>query len=555
MAPAAISVAAPRTATRRPAATGRRPDRGLRGERRDRRRRVRPYWLRHRGVTKGDDMDGDRFDQWVRILGGGASRRTLLKRAAGAAGAGLLAFLGAGDADAAGPCQVCHRGTCKPRNEGRSCADCGFCHSGVCVASPTSVCGNCANCNAATLKCEAINEGNGCGTCGVCANGKCAKVDVCDDCSKCKRSGRGRGITYDCASRCGEGKDCCPGGRCISEDTCCEGYKRCPHGGCCPEAQECTAQGCCDPPSGEEVCGTGDDTICCRGLTKCCRIGEFLHCCPEDAECCGETCCAEGQACCDGKCKTPEECCKDCGPCEKCDRSDPPNVTCKPDPVKEGTTCGALACGSRCKDGTCTPIKKGETCPDGHPCCGQLCCDGECLPDGSCCMRGGFFAAEASVCCPAGPPCGDGAAARCCDDGETCCAGLCKDRCGECPDHLVCGDACCVQGETCTSDGCCLRSHRCPASGLLPEGLAGVLCCAGPGLCGGLDVAVAVCCAAGEEICRNGCCPTGTICDNRCRDELGEGVGCCRAPGPDPVPAVCERFGCSAPVPGRMSGG
>lgn len=355
--------------------------------------------------------------------------------------------------------------------------------------------------------------------------------------------------------------------------------RRQPNGTRCGECGVCRNQTCVVDPSvhcdGCQRCSS--PTMTCKPTNDACAVCEK---CERDggAYRCKRLNCGERTHCCNHRCIPKEVCCtdRDCPECGRCERGN-----CKPNPAKNGQKCGTSGC-EVCKNGKCEPqidnagcfdrnglCCRGVCCAPGKSCCGGTCCtDGLCVGD-VCCDFGGasLSAAEAEVCCPFGPPCGEGNAAKCCQEGETCCDGICcpegktcaDEVCGGCPQGetpcggdccdigtVCCNGVCCKHLESCSLDGCCLTANRCPNVGL-PEFAR---CCAAPDLCfwdGGTTVA---CCPGpggdnGTGVpCSYGCCATGLICDNSCKDFPADGDDCCHVPGLNPVPLICENLQC-----------
>lgn len=492
-------------------------------------------------------MEGRRFDRWTRTLAANRSRRGLLRGLVGTAVASVFAA-GVEEAEAAGGCQRCRKGTCTPRTDGTLCGNCGVCASGVCVAN-ASRCGSCKSCNATTFHCDSRPDDTACGDCGTCHGGRCrANKDKCAHCASCKADGG----NYTCKSRCTHGDRCCEDGRCVAANECCTDKD-------CPECAKC-AGGTCTADSARQGTDCGGSTCKACDNGRCVTKPNNTNC--PGGLCCGGACHA-GAACCD------DDGCPECGTCVNfaCDRT-----------AKNGQTCGTTPACRVCADGQCVALADGSACQGvigtccsavccvgNQSCCKGQCCDGTCIPGFGCCSFHAFAAADVSLCCQFGPPCGEGNAAHCCKEGETCCSGICcpagktcaDEECGGCAQgetacggkccaigHECCNGTCCDHLESCSLDGCCSVDSRCPNVGL-PEFAR---CCSGPNHCfwdGGTTVA---CCEGstgeGEVVCSYGCCPDGTICDNRCKDFLGDGVDCCHPPGPDPIPAFCENMQC-----------
>ncbi len=445
-------------------------------------------------------MDERRFDNWTRRLAADSSRRGFVKMLAGGVAGALLHLFDRESAEAASGSLL--RGRALPAAALSS--DCAG-------AELYQRCGGCGNCAPTGRKSFFGRDLLGCRANHVFCIPSSSTDDSCPACDPAT-------LTCTAGRKCGPCEKCYGNTGCYYERTGRDGQ-------------------CVDPATAP----------CMRATGKCGCDDPLIFC---DPDCVDPK--SDRKHC--GRCNKPCGRCEKClaGRCVRCDRG---CERCN-DKGDCESTCTS-PCFTVCQGGKCIePTPKICVCEgqdDGGPPTAKrillpvVAAQGEDTAGAKPCGEG-----DAQQCCAPEACCGEGARARCCAPGQECCAGLCKDNCEECPEHLICGDACCVQGEFCTSDGCCPLANRCPNAGFPPEGIAGVLCCAGPGLCGGPDVAVALCCGAGEEICRNGCCPSGTICDGSCANELGEGVGCCHVPNDA---GFCADAGCSAPVPGRTAGG
>jgi hypothetical protein len=264
------------------------------------------------------------------------------------------------------------------------------------------------------------------------------------------------------------------------------------------------------------------------------------------------------EKCCNHRCIPKNACCKhaDCGDCGKCE-----NRRCKNDPAKIGRKCGSGGCqvctsrgcdkqidnaGCFDRNGLCCD---GVCCAPGQSCCGHVCCqDGFCV-NGGCCAPGSGFAAAGDLCCPFGPPCGEGTNACCCAEGEECCRGECKRPEDCCPEENACGNDCCDQatGEICTSDGCCSFE-----AGEVPCGFGGDLatdavCCGGHEQCCTFGVDLQFCCPAADTCCFGDCCAPGLECNGDCFHQTGR--GCC----PPNYPELGGCGVCEAATPGRTA--
>jgi hypothetical protein len=250
------------------------------------------------------------------------------------------------------------------------------------------------------------------------------------------------------------------------------------------------------------TCRATDDA--CATCEKCERDGSEYRCKPLK--------CTDKQRCCNHRCISEDHCCtgRDCPECGTCERG-----RCRRAPETEGQRCGTRDC-HVCKNGECVNQTNNANCFDGNgqccdgvccaagkSCCGHSCCTtGLCLGD-VCCDPRGFSATGADICCPFGPPCGEGNNARCCQEGERCCEGRCQlgsCECGGGNDDFHCpDDTCCSLPEVCSNDGCCDLTTT-------------EWCCANPGYHGGncdgpcCDGETERCCG-NDSIGETWCCP------------------------------------------------
>jgi hypothetical protein len=414
-------------------------------------------------------MDGQRFDRWARAFAAASSRRGLIKGLAGTLVAGLVAA-DIEETEAANSCQRCDKkGRCVPKTDGTLCGQCGVCAGGQCVAGNAARCGPCKKCNTSTFHCDAQTNGTACGDCGSCKGGECQRRK--ERCSKCATCKQGTDRTYSCQSQCTE-CETCENGQCVAKD----------------DGTSCGANG-----------------LCCQGV------------CQSGVQCCTDAECGECSRCDDGQCNGA---------------------------IVEGKSCQNSDC-KECRNRQCVQRTDNHTCLNGRPgvCCHGECCQGNnptccggtcctvllCFGDVCCLPGSGFTAAGADLCCPFGPPCGEGNAARCCNEDQECCQGECKQLGECCPDENVCGDRCCTEGQTCCNGTCCdgpcdeAGDDCCPRL----QSCDDVCCDDGAECCGG------TCCAENELCCGTECCSTTctgpglTVC---CPDEFF----CVRSPFPDP---------------------
>jgi hypothetical protein len=365
-------------------------------------------------------------------------------------------------------------------------------------------CGPCQRCRNGT--CVPRRDGTLCGQCGKCAAGVCvANPARCGKCRVCNES------TFACNAQ-----DCGDCGVCVND--------------------------VCKPKSGRE----GQD--CGGSSCKVCDNGQCVAK-PQNAEC-------PGGLCCDGVCRAGAACCDDggcpeCGKCVNfaCDRTAKNGQTCGTTPschICDNGECVALGDGFACKGviGTCCA---GVCCIGDQVCCNGQCCDGTCIA--GCCIGGSSVsAADTDLCCPFGPPCGEGSNARCCNQDQECCQGECKAPEACCPEESVCGDACCSQEvlEVCTRDGCCAFERGEVACGPGSDPINDSLCCGSDEQCcpfGGEEFA---CCPESDVCCFGDCCPEGSRCIGDCFHQTGR--GCC--PGNYPE-GGCDA--CVAANPGRTN--
>jgi hypothetical protein len=357
-----------------------------------------------------------------------------------------------------------------------------------------------------------------------------------------------------------------------------------------PDGTPCGGCGVCK----NNVCVV-DPTFVCGGCLQC--DPRRLTCRPNDDRCTAcERCESDGtcknlkckEKCCNHRCIPKDACCKhaDCGECGLCDRG-----RCRNDPAKIGQKCGSSGCevctnrgcanqidnaGCFDRDGLCCD---GVCCPSGQSCCGRTCCAGVCV-DGICCAFGSAFtAAGTELCCPFGPPCGEGNAARCCGENQHCCesSGLCCDAGQEC-----CGTTCCSAGQHCCDgqcqvedcscgaeerrcpDGrCCDRQEFCTTDVCCNLATAQPCCkeldfltgeCAGPCCpyeteqCWGNEAETDFwCCPKGLPGYKDGCCPS----EKPIFTAGPDGIFCC--PDPPPGPGDEPEFCTQTPIPGRRS--
>lgn len=237
---------------------------------------------------EGARVDGQRFDDATRLLGAGASRRSVIKRMAGA-------LMGLGAAGVAG--RRASAGACL--GEGSSCnAEADAC----CAADGLS-------CIDSTCQLACVESGADCGgkSGAVCCTGLvCADNNTCVEppptCIEAGESCLLAGVTIGCCEGlvCGEGGLCvaacqAEGDPCKAPSDCCDGLV-CGAENTCEVVEVCAAEG--DACSADSDCCAG---ICCGGA---CRD---IACCIDDED--PNARCPEGTACFEGVCDPVEQTC------------------------------------------------------------------------------------------------------------------------------------------------------------------------------------------------------------------------------------------------------
>jgi hypothetical protein len=182
-----------------------------------------------RTSRRWDTMDGNRFDQWSKVLGAVRSRRTVMALALALEGGGLLS-LAQGKAA---------KKKCKPK-----CPECKKCKNGRCEKK----------------------SGGRCGADGTCENGKCVCKRACPACKKCNKGT----CVNDNGAGCGVNAFC-QGGTCA----CAAGTWECETGHCCPQG------GTCNPSAGTCPACLPDENVC-EGGSEVCGFTEFQG---EDVPC------------------------------------------------------------------------------------------------------------------------------------------------------------------------------------------------------------------------------------------------------------------------------
>jgi hypothetical protein len=461
-------------------------------------------------------MDGKRFDELTRVMGAGASRRSVIKGLAVTVGGGLVALAGKrmGALAATGdPCSAsspCPSGYCVPNaanSDHATDATAGYCEECNPGVDASFVCADGQFCNVS-------------GNFGVCEACACAANETCDpvggactcentSCnSVCCAAGEVCDVAGNCAvpgtlhSPCAAGDTCDAGLYCIQGncDVCSQDpVNACPNGLYCDVSGYWAA--CVDLCEVNSVT-CGDNETCNPGTGDCdCNANLCL----------GTTCCAVDDNCSSSGCKAPSALggvCADNDPCAA-------GLFCIPNPVNPDNATDASA--GFCEE--CNPdIVAEAVCANDQFCnvSGQfgVCEDCDCGDNEVCDPVGGICScpnvACGAVCCDAGMLCGDGdVCVECLGDGDCISGEICQDN--------VCVGVECTSDEMCNTEAgqiCDETDHTCQC--------ANETCGAGT---------AKVCCAEGEVCNADGNCSTSCKADKDCAsgEHCDKKVGYCVA--------------------------
>lgn len=257
---------------------------------------------------RSGQVDGSRFDEVVRLLGSGGSRRPLL-------GAGLAALTAAGlsvaqpyDSEGKGKKgkkkkKKCKRNTkkcgkkCIPADQCCTSADCG--NGGQCTGGKCSCPTGQKSCNGGCISQSACCTTSDCGSAQTCVSGACTcplETKVCgteclppEVCCSLKCPGEQTCVDGFCECESFLERPC-PDGSCVSGIDCCDD-SQCSAGRTCVDGI-CFCEGANAITCGELCCDAADDEICvdddvctpggCQGADWCNDIGESF--CRDDAE-------------------------------------------------------------------------------------------------------------------------------------------------------------------------------------------------------------------------------------------------------------------------------
>ncbi len=338
-------------------------------------------------------MDGDRFDQFTRVLAGDRTRRSTLKLLAGGIAAGVAGVFKTGDALGAVRCrkaqQVCRKdaeccsGDCSPLDRfGR----------GRCL------CGTGADCPTPSSGCKSA----------ICTNGICSEANACAGEQICYRKGCCTPAPKEtiCLNKCGTVTNNC--GQSVDCGACCGS-----NGSSCSENADCCGvciDGECSPASGfGERCDETEDcesglTCCGETCQECCSTP---NCSPYENECGSNVCSG-------GRCQTTYEengtqtASQTSGDCKKnvCDGAGKIiTVTDDLDVPDDENQCTSNVCSEG--TGSHPPVNSGDECSqnDGSVCDGAGNCV-ECVQASDCLGTSTAIANCSTIICKADNTCG-----------------------------------------------------------------------------------------------------------------------------------------------------
>ena len=466
-------------------------------------------------------MDQQRFDELVRNLGAGNSRRTVLKGLLAGAVGGALSLVGGGGAfakqDDSKNDDKNNRGHSKkpdccperapdlcdlqcvdtdsdPRNCGVCGHDCG--PNGVCVHGRCTCNPDRHACEHQGVTCGPVSDGCG-GTidCGSCSSGETCHAGQCVsncptgtiDCnSTCVNEMTDINNCGACGNQCSSGQ-ACVGGTCTSPN--CDDGNPCTSDTFNPTTQQCEHRAQsdglpCETDAGSGSClgGTCVPQPCDSGQTQSCNTG-LLGICATGTQ----TCSSGTWGPCVQTVSPQTESCN--GIDDDCDGQVDNGATCDNGQVCQGGQCvpssgctTAAECpgtDTDCQTRTCVNGVCGESNASSGTSCSGVCIDANTVQTCMCDGNGNSFTSEVSCGAYA---CSDGACLTICNGdqdcvgGSICQSGVCSQSCPA--NEILCGDVCVNSSTDKNNCGACGNVCNLPhATGACSNGTCVVATC------------------------------------------------------------------------------